>query len=227
MDDDYETISVLIQPKKKSEFVKYLYNRPRQSKSSLRLIFAHGAGAPMDSEFMSFIANAISEHGIEVVRFEFPYMQQRRRTGRKRPPDRMPVLTQCFRDVIGDLGGASQCVVAGKSMGGRVASMMLAEQGAVAAVSMGYPFHPPAKPDKLRSEHWANISKPWLILQGSRDPFGKPDEVSQFPLPSSCRLHWLEDGDHDFKSLKRSQFSQQELWALAALTTANFVIGLE
>ncbi|RLT92894.1 MAG: alpha/beta hydrolase, partial [Ketobacter sp.] len=109
-------------------------------------MLAHGAGAPMDSDFMATIARLVCDRGIKVVRFEFPYMAQRRETGKKRPPDRMPVLMDTFSQVIDDHGGPDHCVVAGKSMGGRVASMVLAEGKARAAISLGYPFHPPGKP---------------------------------------------------------------------------------
>ena len=97
-------------------------------------------------------------------------------------------------------------------MGGRVASMMLAQQRCLAAISLGYPFHPPGKPEKLRNDHWPDIQRPWLIVQGSRDPFGTKDEVGSYALPGSSRLVWLADGDHDFKPRKASGFSQAEHW---------------
>ncbi|MGC1509129.1 alpha/beta family hydrolase [Ketobacter sp.] len=226
MDDDYETISALIQPKI-GLLLNYLRNHPEHTKTGLRLLFAHGAGAPMDSGFMNFFSEAISACGVEVIRFEFPYMQKRRQAGGKRPPDRMPVLLDCYREVIEHWGGAGQCVLAGKSMGGRVASMVLADRGAKAAVSIGYPFHPPGRPERLRAEHWSQIQSPWLILQGTRDPFGKPQEVAQYPLPQCAQLRWIDEGDHDFKPRKRSGLTQQTLWAQSAEMAANFVINLE
>lgn len=206
--------------------MKFLYNSPRQSRSPLNLILAHGAGAPMDSEFMNAMAEAVCEGGIQVVRFEFPYMQLRRGNGRKRPPDRMPVLLDCFQEVVHHHGGPRRCIVAGKSMGGRVASMLLAQQQALAAVSYGYPFHPPRKPENLRNQHWRTIINPWLIVQGTRDPFGGTEEWSGFCLPESCTLLAMEDGDHDFKPRKRSGWTQAQLWQLAAQWTVKFVLDL-
>lgn len=197
---------------------------PAKPKSPLTLVLAHGAGAPMDSEFMAAIAQLISAQGIRVLRFEFPYMEQRRDSGKKRPPDRMPVLLQRFSDVVEACGGANKCVVGGKSMGGRVASMMLANAEARAAVSLGYPFHPPGKPDKVRSDHWNDINRPWLIVQGTRDPFGKPTEVAGYGLPTFASLRWLEDGDHDFKPRKVSGLTQMGHWQQAADWVAEFIL---
>lgn len=206
--------------------MSYLYDRPQNPKSNLTLVLAHGAGAPMDSDFMASLAGLACERGINVVRFEFPYMAQRRDTGKKRPPDRMPVLLECFAEVIQQCGGPEQCVVGGKSMGGRVASMLLTELPLRGGVSLGYPFHPPGKPDKVRKDHWGQISAPWLIVQGTRDPFGKPEEVSSYGLPESATLRWLDDGDHDFKPRKASGITQQQHWQQAADWVGEFIVGL-
>ena len=173
---------------------------------------------------MAAMARGLCEQGIPVVRFEFPYMAQRRASGVKRPPDRMPVLESTFDAVLEKIGTC--CVAAGKSMGGRVASMLLARNACVAAISLGYPFHPPGKPDKLRSDHWATIERPWLIVQGSRDPFGTVDEVMGYGLPGSASLTWLEDGDHDFKPRKASGFTQTEHWQTAVQAMTEFVRAL-
>jgi len=207
--------------------VKHLINKPDTPKTDKTLLFAHGAGAPMDSDFMTFIAQAIAAHGVAVVRFEFPYMQERRATGKKRPPDRMPKLMASFEEQVAAWGGADKCVAAGKSMGGRVASMLLSENLVTAAASLGYPFHPPGKPEKVRKDHWHSIIRPWLIVQGTRDPFGKPPEVEQYGLPQSAQLHWLEDGDHDFKPRKASGLLQEDHWLQAAAWVADFVKGLD
>ena len=206
--------------------MSYLCDTPQKPKSDLTLVLAHGAGAAMDSDFMSALARLISERGIKVVRFEFPYMAQRRETGKKRPPDRMPVLMASFNQVVADIGGPDHCVVAGKSMGGRVASMLLSQQQARAAVSLGYPFHPPGKSDKVRRDHWSDIRLPWLIVQGTRDPFGKPDEAATYGLPASAQIQWLEDGDHDFKPRKASGLTQWQHWEQAADWVSEFVIGV-
>lgn len=206
--------------------MSYLCDTPQKPKSDLTLVLAHGAGAPMDSDFMATMARLVCDRGIKVVRFEFPYMAQRRETGKKRPPDRMPVLMETFMQVVDEHGGADHCVVGGKSMGGRVASMLLAEESARAAVSLGYPFHAPGKPDKVRKDHWADMTKPWLIVQGTRDPFGKPEEVSGYGLPKVATLKWLEDGDHDFKPRKASGLTQAQHWQQAADWVSEFVLGV-
>lgn len=204
----------------------YLCDTPQKPKSDLTLVLAHGAGAPMDSDYMAALAGLICAGGISVVRFEFPYMAQRREAGKKRPPDRMPVLAAAFEQVVDELGGADACVVAGKSMGGRVASMLLAENRARAAIALGYPFHPPGKPDNVRRDHWPQIVRPWLIVQGTRDPFGKPGEVNEYDLPASARVQWLEDGDHDFKPRKASGLTQGQHWQQAADWVCEFIVGL-
>ena len=181
----------------------------------------------MDSDFMNFMAESISGLGVAVVRFEFPYMAKRRRSGIKSPPDRMPKLMACFEQVVEQYGGPDGCVAGGKSMGGRVASMLLAEAKVSAAVSLGYPFHPPGKPDRVRRDHWDTIEQPWLIVQGTRDNFGKPDQVASYGLPGCSQLLWLEDGDHDFKPRKASGFLQSEHWQQAAEWVAHFIIQLD
>ena len=168
------------------------------------LILAHGAGAPMDSPFMDAIAARIAGKGHRVVRFEFDYMAERRTSGRKRPPERAPALLEQWRAVIEQLGGPSGVVIGGKSMGGRMASMIAAEIDVLGCLCLGYPFHPPGKPDKLRTEHFADLRCPTLIVQGTRDPFGTREEVSALALPDRLRVDWVEDGNHDLAPRKAS-----------------------
>lgn len=201
--------------------VKLLIDQPDSPQSDITLVLAHGAGVGMDSDFLAAMAAGLCLQGLRVVRFEFPYMAQRRETGRKRPPDRMPVLEACFSSALQQVDG--RCVAAGKSMGGRVASMMLAQQRCLASIALGYPFHPPAKPQTLRAAHWPDIERPWLIVQGSRDPFGSRDEVAGYALPSSSRVQWLDDADHDFKPRKSSGFTQAQHWQTAIDCMATFV----
>ncbi len=196
-------------------------DEPQKPQSDLTLVLAHGAGAGMDSDFMQALATLIAQNGVRVARFEFPYMAMRREDGKRRPPDRMPVLLECFAQAIDLQGGPARCVAAGKSMGGRLASLLLAENGCMAAVSLGYPFHPPAKPDQWRNEHWPQIAEPWLIVQGERDPFGTRAEVERAGVPAE--VLWLPDGDHDFKPRQRSGFTVQQHWQTAAAKVAWFV----
>jgi len=165
---------------------------------------AHGAGAPMDSAFMETIATGLAECGVRVARFEFPYMQERRKNGRRRAPNTAKVLCESWLTVIDQLGTPGQLVIGGKSMGGRIASMVADEADVAGLVCMGYPFHPPGRPDKLRTEHLAELATPALILQGTRDALGTPEEIETYALSRKIRVDYLESGDHSFKPLKRS-----------------------
>lgn len=190
------------------------------------IILAHGAGAPMDSAYMAAFAKGIAAHGLRCVRFEFPYMAERRETGKKKPPNRMPVLMETWQAVVDTYAG-TPLVVGGKSMGGRVASMLAAEldqRGTpVAGVAcLGYPFHPPGKPENLRLDHFADLKTPTLILQGTRDPFGTRDEVPGYDLPGNVSVHWLEDGEHGFKPRKKSGRTEAQNWQEAIDTLCDF-----
>ena len=203
---------------------QYLYNGPADAHATV--ILAHGAGAPMDSAYMQTFAEGIAEHGLWCVRFEFPYMAERRVTGTKKPPNRMPVLLETWRAVI-DVHRGVPLIIGGKSMGGRVASMLAAqlddEGSPVTGVAcLGYPFHPPGKPEKLRLDHFADLKTPTLILQGTRDPFGTREEVSGYSLPPCTQVHWLEDGEHGFKPRKKSGRTEQQNWQEAIDTLAAF-----
>lgn len=188
-------------------------------------VLAHGAGAAMDTPFMNAIAGGLAEQGVYVVRFEFPYMAARRTTGKKRGPDRPAVLIETWQAVIETLADRP-LVIGGKSMGGRIASMVADEAAVAGVVCLGYPFHPPGKPDQLRIEHLKNIRTPTLIVQGQRDPFGKEDQVAGYALGKNVRLHWLPDGDHSFKPRKSSGVTEQENWAEAANVAGRFIQGL-
>ncbi|MDQ3283348.1 MAG: alpha/beta hydrolase [Acidobacteriota bacterium] len=163
-------------------------------------LFAHGAGAPMDTPFMNTVARGLAARGIRVVRFEFRYMAARRE-GKKKggPPDRQPVLLETFRRVVEEHGGGAKVVIGGKSMGGRMASLIADEVGARGLLCLGYPFHPPGKPAQVRTAHLADLRTPTLILQGTRDIFGNPDDVAPYVLSSHIRVEWLENGDHSLK----------------------------
>jgi uncharacterized protein len=171
----------------------------------LTLMLAHGAGAPMDSGWMNAMAERLAGHGIRVARFEFGYMAARR-SGQRKPPPRAETLLGEYRDAVEALGPTKNLFIGGKSLGGRVASMVadgLFAQGEIAGlVCLGYPFHPPAKPGQLRTAHLKHLSVPALICQGTRDPFGTREEVSAYELSPRIGIDWLEDGDHDFKPRK-------------------------
>lgn len=205
---------------------------PAANNAGQILLLAHGAGAPADSPFMASLAAALAAQGVDTARFEFPYMQKRREDGRKRPPDRAPVLLAHFRAMVeavrAECGPRARIWVGGKSMGGRMASLLAseAEPGVDGLVCFGYPFHPPGRLDRWRVDHFPAVTCPGLIVQGTRDPFGKPDEL-QAAAPDLGRLDlfWLEGGNHDFKPLARSNRNQQTLIETAAGVAARFMAG--
>lgn len=191
--------------------------------STPRLLLAHGAGAPMDSDFMNTVAERISAAGIQVIRFEFEYMAKRRRDGQRRGPDRTPKLIARFHEVLGQVGPAREVVIGGKSMGGRIATMIADDAGAAGALCLGYPFHPPGKPARLRTEHLKRIRTPTLIVQGTRDPFGTRDEVQTYSLGAAIELAWMADGDHSFKPRKKSGRTLEQNLADAADAAVEFI----
>jgi uncharacterized protein len=183
-------------------------------------LFAHGAGAPMDSEFMQTVSGALAVRGIHVVRFEFPYMAQRRDSGTKRPPDKIPALLAAFRDVLHQYPSA---VIGGKSMGGRVATLLAAEQAVTACAAIGYPFYAKGKADKPRIAHLPAVQCPLLIFQGERDPLGDAQWVAQQSSLNSLSMDWFADGDHDLKPRKSSGYTQQAHLERLADKLAHFI----
>lgn len=183
-------------------------------------LFAHGAGAPMDSDFMQAVSDALVCRGVCVVRFEFPYMAARREGGSKRPPDKMPVLIDCFQQALAHYPGA---VIGGKSMGGRVASLLAAKQQVRACVALGYPFYAKGKMDKPRTEHLPAIESPFIIFQGQRDPLGDATWFARQDGLQHINIHWVADADHDLKPRKASGYTQQGHIAQLADTLAAFI----
>lgn len=199
---------------------EFLFDGP--ARADRTLVLAHGAGAHMDSEFMDVFAAGLAEAGIRVARFEFPYMVKRRGDGKRRPPDRAPVLLETYRTVVEELG-ADNLVIGGKSMGGRIASMIADEAGVAGLVCLGYPFHPPGKPEKLRTEHLEGLTTPALIVQGERDPFGRREEIGDYRLSNSIAVDYLPDGDHDLKPRKASGRTREQNWADGIERVAEFI----
>ncbi|MGC2856955.1 alpha/beta family hydrolase [Novispirillum sp. DQ9] len=204
--------------------------------AAVHIILAHGAGAPMDTPFMAFFAEALAARGHHVVRFEFPYMARRRSEGTRRPPDREPVLLEIWRAVIAEVRARfapATLVIGGKSMGGRMASLIAAEEGAGeqrvdGLVVLGYPFHAAGKPGyaERRLGHLPGLAVPTLICQGTRDTLGGRDTVADIPLSPAITLHWLEDGDHSLKPRKASGRTEAQNLAEAAEAIDAFVRGL-
>jgi predicted alpha/beta-hydrolase family hydrolase len=186
-------------------------------------VFAHGAGAGQHSEFMQLMAEGLSKHSINVVRFNFTYMQLAEELGKRRPPERADKLLAHFNTVLSGVDSSFPIFIGGKSMGGRMASMLLQESKALGCICMGYPFHPPGKPEKLRTEHLETINKPVLILQGERDTFGSREEISSYNLSTQVQVSYLTDGDHSFKPRKASGSTIYGHINLAIIQTAEFI----
>lgn len=173
-----------------------------------RLILAHGAGAGKEHDFMQRIAQKLASQHIEVVLFNVPYMQVIKETGKRRPPDKAEKLLMHFSEVVAKVTAERALLptfIGGKSMGGRMATMLLDTlNDVIGAVALGYPFHPPGKPEKTRTAHLQSLCKPLLIVQGERDTFGRREEVVDYELSNTIELRFLNDGDHSFKPRKAS-----------------------
>jgi uncharacterized protein len=196
------------------------------------ILLAHGAGAPMDSHAMSAVSDVLAAASFRVARFEFGYMSARRH-GTRKPPPKAELLQGEYRQMVAELNVDGPIIIGGKSMGARVASMIadaLYEDGAIKGLlCIGYPFHPPAKPEQLRTAHLEHLKTPTLICQGTRDPFGTREEVASYMLSGRIEFLWLKDGDHDLKPRKKlSGFSAADHLKTLAGTArdwANRVLG--
>ncbi|AHY43310.1 alpha/beta hydrolase [Stutzerimonas decontaminans] len=193
--------------------------------ASVSLILAHGAGAPMDSPFMAQMAERLAARGVAVCRFEFSYMAARRAGGSKRPPSPQDQLLAQWREIhaLVRQQATGPLAIGGKSMGGRMASLLADELGADALVCLGYPFYPAGKPDKPRVAHLATLQTPTLIVQGERDALGDREAVARYALSPAIELHWLAAADHDLKPLKRSGLTHDQHLDSAADAIARFL----
>ena len=198
------------------------------------LILGHGAGAGKEHEFMQDIAKELVARGISTVLFNFPYMQTIKAIGKRRPPDKADKLMSHFTAVIETCSKDNKALhnlpvfIGGKSMGGRMATMVYeAVSNVKGAIALGYPFHPPGKPEKTRTDHLQTASKPLLIIQGERDTFGTKSEVEDYKkrsvLSTDIECAYLDDGDHSFKPRKASGKTQEEHIVTAATLTASFI----
>jgi hypothetical protein len=189
------------------------------------LVLAHGAGGPMDSPFMNRVASGVAALGARVVRFEFPYMARRRESGGRGAgaPDRPAVLEARWKEVVADLGGGPHLFIGGKSMGGRIASMVADDVSARGLVCLGYPFHPPGAPAKLRTAHLEQLKTPTLILQGTRDAFGSREEIATYRLSPAITMRYLEGGDHSFRPPARSGRTEAQSVAEAIAAIGEFL----
>jgi predicted alpha/beta-hydrolase family hydrolase len=181
----------------------FIFDGP--ARAPITILLAHGAGAPMDSASMTAVAKALAAEGLRVARFEFGYMAARR-VGERRPPPKAESVMPEYVAAIEALGATGKLIIGGKSMGGRVASMIADQMHAAGRIAgvlcLGYPFHPMGKPEQLRTRHLAGLKCPALIVQGTRDIMGSSEEVPGYTLSKAIEVLWLEDGDHDLKPRK-------------------------
>jgi len=193
-------------------------HRYEAAHASATLVLAHGAGAGQSHPFMIAFARGIAAQGIDVVTFDFPYMARGRRL-----PDRAPVLEECYRAVIAttrrDVPSATGALfVGGKSMGGRMATHVAAadpDLPLAGLVLLGYPLHPPGRPNKRRDAHLRKVVRPVLFIQGSRDAFGTPEELRPVlaAMTPSPTLHVVDGGDHSFKLTGVAKAGQADMEA--------------
>ena len=202
--------------------------------AAAHLVLAHGAGAPMTSPFLEMMTGLLTERGLRVSRFEFAYMAQRRKDGKRRPPPKAELMIPEYVEVIAelrkDLPRNQKLMIGGKSMGGRIASLcadqLRAEDHIAGLVCLGYPFHPTGKPDKLRTSHLKDLRCPALIVQGERDPFGIRAEVETYRLSSAIRIVWAADGNHDLSPSRTSPFTSADNLTAAADAVLAFARNL-
>jgi len=200
--------------------ISLLTNGPK--KAPLTIVLAHGAGAPMDSPFMDYFAQGLGKAGSRVVRFEFPYMAARRTDGKKKPPDRQALLLDTWRAVIAECD-TEDLVIGGKSMGGRMASLIADDVKVKGLICLGYPFYGAGNKDKPRTAHLETLKTPTLICQGTRDPMGDKPTVTELNLSKKIRLHWAEDGNHDLSPRKASGRTADQNWREALDAIAAFL----
>jgi uncharacterized protein len=197
----------------------FLYPAAKQKKSNTTIILAHGAGANQLSGFMKLFAAGLAERGLDALTFNFVYMEQGRNA-----PDQKAKLESCYRAVIDTASRHrklknNRLLIGGKSMGGRIASLVAAAgDGRIAGlVFLGYPLHPPGQPQKLRTDHWPSIKAPMLFVQGTRDSLGTPDEIKpilkKLKLPAT--MYVIETGDHSFKVQKSAGIAQDVVYERA------------
>ncbi len=203
------------------------YQGPKRG-ADRAVLLAHGAGADMHAAALTTVADALAAAKIPSLRFNFPYKAAGRRS-----PDRPPVLEAAVRDAAQELAARAKVpgdriVLGGRSMGGRIGSLVAAQDGALGVALLGYPLHPPGKAGQLRVEHFPRLTMPVLFVSGTRDAFGTPDELTQHAksITGPVTFSWIDTGDHGFKPLKSSGLTPAVALAGAAGAVVDFVASL-
>ncbi|MFD1007739.1 alpha/beta fold hydrolase [Oceanisphaera ostreae] len=189
-----------------------------------RVLLAHGAGAGMEHAVMTCLAEGLADEHIQVIRFEFPFMQKTRLDGRRRPPDREPALLTCWREVVAEFAHP-RLFLAGKSMGGRMASLIADELTPAGLILLGFPFTPPNKPEKFRGQHLASLQTPSLLVQGERDNFGNKETILGYDLAPTIQTLWVKDGDHSFSPRKSSGTTLEHNLAAIVAGMRSFILA--
>ncbi len=209
---------------------EFMVNSPQRDAKGI-LLLAHGAAKGMASPFMEAMAKGLIKSGLRIVRFHFPYMEEMLRSGTKLPPNGGKMLRKCYSELIThciehENVPGHKIVIGGKSMGARVASMVADQHKVAGVICLGYPFHPPKKPERWRIQPLQTISTPTLICQGERDPHGKREEIRTLLLSKSIQFHWLKDGDGNFKPGKYSARSREDNIQDATQACTDFISRL-
>ena len=233
MPDEAEQLT--IQVNDKEAVTALVYPADKKNHAGITVVLGHGAGANQASGFMRMFAKGLASRGLDVMTFNFIYMEQGRSV-----PDQKPKLEACFRAVIETALKhkklkKNRLVIGGKSMGGRIASQVMAgeEKEAFAddvagLVFLGYPLHPPGQSSKLRVEHLEHIHKPMLFVQGTRDALGTPDEIQPYikSLRPAAKIYAIEGGDHSFKAPKKFGMDQPQVYEAAMDEIARWAVTI-
>ena len=189
------------------------------------IILAHSSGEPMNSEFMNYFSKHLSELGFFCIRFQFPYMTKQIIEGRKKPPDKIDSLIKSWCIAINHIN-KNNIIIGGKSMGGRIATLIANKVNPKGIVVLGYPFFNPKGKTKNRTEHLKNINIPTLICQGENDTLGKRPQVEKLHLSKKINLHWIESANHSLIPLKRTGKTRNQSWDECIIAINKFIKNL-
>ena len=232
-----ETEKLTVSANENDTVTALLYAAAKQERAGLTAVLGHGAGASQESGFMRMFASGLAQRGVDVMTFNFVYMEQGRSV-----PDQHQKLERCFRAVIDSAVKHRKLknnllLIGGKSMGGRIASQVAAEASKAkdpladqinGLVFLGYPLHPPGQTTKLRVEHLEHIHKPMLFVQGTRDALGTPEEIQPYikGFKPAAKIHVIEGGDHSFKAPKKFGVPQEEIYEKAMNEIVRWAKGI-